>query len=132
MPSEWQALLDSATGGFVAAGSKALHIGVSLCLGAAGSYKGCAMSIQGEVRVRKMHWLPLASFNEGRYVIRPFECSVIGKDEGYAPVKASIHVHLSTFDEEEWRIITLFVAHLDSSFKHTLQCSGGLLCRYRG
>ena len=103
---------------FVAAGSRALHIGVSLCLGPAGSYKGCAVSIQGEVRVRKMHWLPLASFNEGRYVIRPFECSVTGKDEGYAPVKASIHVHLITFDEEEWRIITLFVAHLDSSFKY--------------
>ena len=74
---------------FVAAGSSALRFGVSLCLGAASSYKGGAMSIQGEVRVRKMHWLPLASFNEGRYVIRPFECSVTGNDEGYAPVKAS-------------------------------------------
>ena len=49
------------------------------------------MSIQEEVQARKIHWLPFASFNEGRYVIQPFECSVTGKDKGYAPVKASAH-----------------------------------------
>ena len=95
------------------------YLGFSLCLGTAGSSICCAMSIKGEVRVRKMHWLPLASFNQGRYVIRPFECTLTGKDDGYARVKASIHVHLTTFDEEEWRIITLVVAHLDSSFMCT-------------
>ena len=104
---------------------RCIVLSLSLCTtsdsrpGPGGSRNCCAMSIKGEVRVRKMHWLPLASFNQGRYVIRPFECTVTGKDDGYARVKASIHVHLTTFDEEEWSIITLVVAHLDSSFMYT-------------
>ena len=94
------------------------HWGLSV-FSTAGSSNCCAMAIQGEVRVRKMHWLLLASFNQGGYVIRPFECAVTGKNNGHAQVKASIHVHLTTFDEKEWSIITLFVAHLDSSFMYT-------------
>ena len=77
------------------------------------------MTIKGEVHVRKVLHLPIASFNQGRYVIRPFECEVTGKAEGRARVKASIHAILSTFDDEEWRIITLMVEHLDSQSKYT-------------
>ena len=47
-----------------------------------------------------------------------FECEVIGKAEERARVKASIHTILYTFDDEEWRIITLMVEHLDSQLKH--------------
>ena len=41
-----------------------------------------AMAIKGEVHIRKVLHLPIASFNQGRYVIRPFECEVTGKAEG--------------------------------------------------
>ena len=52
-------------------------------------------------------------------MVRPFECKVIGKADGCARVKASILTHITTFDEEEWKIITLFVAHLDSQLRYT-------------
>ena len=64
-------------------------------------------------------WAPKISLNDGRYVIRPFECKIIGQAEGLARVKASIHTFFTTFDDEEWRIITLFVNHLDSQLKYT-------------
>ena len=52
-------------------------------------------------------------------MIRPFECEVTGTAEGRARVKASIHTILSTFDEEEWSIVTLMVDHPDSQLKYT-------------
>ena len=61
----------------------------------------------------------IASFNGGQYVIRPFKCEVTGKAKGRARVKASIHAILSTFDDEEWSIITLMVERLDSHLKYT-------------
>ena len=66
-----------------------------------------------------MIWAPTISLNDGRYVIRPFECKIIGQAEGLARVKASIHTFYTTFDDEAWRIITLFVNHLDSKLKYT-------------
>ena len=57
--------------------------------------------------------------NDGRYVIRPFECKIVGKAKGLARVRASIHTLFAIFDDEEWRIITLFVNHLDSKTKYT-------------
>ena len=69
--------------------------------------------------MRKVLHLPIASFNGERYVIRPFECEVTGKADGRAKVKASIHTLLSTFDTEEWSVITLMVEHLDSQLKYT-------------
>ena len=77
------------------------------------------MAIKGEVHVKSMVWLPKISLNDGRYVIRPFECKIVGKAEGLARVRASIHTLFANFDDEEWRIITLFVNHLDSKFKYT-------------
>ena len=76
------------------------------------------MAIKGEIHVKSI-WLPKISLHDGRYVIRPFECKIIGKAEGLARVKASIHTLFTTFDDEEWRIITLFVNHLDSRLKYT-------------
>ena len=73
-----------------------------------------AMAIKGEVLVKSMIWAPAISLNDGRYVIHPFECKIIGQAEGLARVKASIHTFYTTFDDEAWRIITLFVNHLDS------------------
>ena len=58
------------------------------------------------------------SLNEGRYVIRPFECKIIGTAEGCERVRASIHTLLTAFDDEEWRIITLVVNHLNSHLKY--------------
>ena len=72
-----------------------------------------------EVHVKRMVWHPKISLNDGRYVIRPFECKIIGKADGCARVRASIHTLLTTFDDEEWRIITLFVNHLNSQLKYT-------------
>ena len=77
------------------------------------------MAIKGEVHVKSMIWAPKISLNDGRYVIRPFEGKIIGQAEGLARVKASIHTLFNTFDDEEWRIITLFVNHLDSQLKYT-------------
>ena len=77
------------------------------------------MAIKGEVHVRSLLCHPIASFNQGRYVIRPFEAKIIGKAEGCARVKASIHTILTSFDDEEWKIITLMVEHLDSQLKYT-------------
>ena len=48
------------------------------------------MSIKDEVHVRKLLCHPIASFNEGRYVIQPFECEVTGTADGRARVKASM------------------------------------------
>ena len=75
------------------------------------------MAIKGEVHVKSMNWAPKISLNDGRYVIRPFECKIIGQAEGLARIKASIHTFSTTFDDEAWRIITLFVNHLDSQLK---------------
>ena len=77
------------------------------------------MAIKGEVHVKSMVWHPKISLNEGRYVIRPFECKITGTAEGCERVRASIHTLLTTFDDEEWRIITLVVNHLDSHLKYT-------------
>ena len=77
------------------------------------------MAIKGEVHVRSMVWAPKITLNDGRYVIRPFECKIVGSAEGLARVRASIHTFLAIFDDEEWRIITLFVNHLDSKTKYT-------------
>ena len=81
---------------------------------------GCgAMAIKGEVHVRNLLCHPIASFHQGRYVIRPFECKITGKAKGCARVKASIHTILTSIDDEEWRIITLMVEHLDSQLLYT-------------
>ena len=77
------------------------------------------MAIKGEVHVKSMVWSPKISLNDGRYVIRPFECKIVGKAKGLARVRASIHTLFAIFDDEEWRIITLFFNHLDSKFKYT-------------
>ena len=79
--------------------------------------------------MKSMVWLPKISLNDGRYVIRPFECKIVGKAKGLARARASIHTLFATFDDEEWRIITLFVNHLDSKFKYTdlFAASCGLL-----
>ena len=58
------------------------------------------MAIKGEVHVKSMVWLPKISLNDGRYVIRPFECKIIGKAEGSARVRASIHTLFTTFDDD--------------------------------
>ena len=39
------------------------------------------MAIKGEVHVKSMIWAPKISLNDGRYVIRPFECKIIGQAE---------------------------------------------------
>ena len=77
------------------------------------------MAIKGEVHVRNLLWHPAATFQQGRYVIQPFECKITGTAQGCARVKASIHTILASFEEEEWRIITLTVGHLDSQSKYT-------------
>ena len=77
------------------------------------------MAIKKEVHVKSMVWASKISLNDGRYVIRPFECKIVGKAEGLARVRASIHTFFAIFDDEEWRIITLFVNHLDSKTKYT-------------
>ena len=74
-------------------------------------------SLWGEVHVKSMVWASKISLNNGRYVIRPFECKIVGKGEGLARVRASIHTFFAIFDDEEWRISTLFVNHLDSKTK---------------
>ena len=74
---------------------------------------------EGEVHVKSMVWLPKISFNDGRYVIRPFECKIIGKAEGNAKVKACIHTLFTTFDDEEWQIHTALchiIGHSAGSF----------------
>ena len=38
-----------------------------------------AMAIKGEVHVKSMVWAPKISLNDGRYVIRPFECKIVGR-----------------------------------------------------
>ena len=77
------------------------------------------MAIKGEVHVRNLLCRPAAIFHHGRYVIQPFECKITGAGQGSARVKASIHTRLESFDEEEWRIITLTVGHMDSRFQYT-------------
>ena len=67
------------------------------------------MAIKGEVHVRSLMCLPAATFLQGRYMIQPFECKIIGTGEGIARIKAS---------NEEWRIITLTVGRLDSQTKY--------------
>ena len=46
------------------------------------------MAIKGEVHVKSMVWAPKITLNDGRYVIRPFECKIVGTAEGleYAQV----------------------------------------------
>ena len=72
------------------------------------------MAIKGEVHVKSMIWAPKISLNDGRYVIRPFECKIIGQAEGLARVKASIHTLFTTFDDEEWCLSTTSTASLNT------------------
>ena len=105
---------------FVAAGSSVLQAGILTVFRHSRILPVVVLwPSKGEVHVQKLNWLPIASLNQGRYVIRPFECKVTGKAEGCARVKASIHTLLTSFGNEEWRIITLFVGHLDSWLKYT-------------
>ena len=70
-----------------------------------------------------MHWLPLASFNEGRYVIRPFECNVTGNDEGYAPVKASFFLLERHLAQAAWSLSVLNLICIPQS-THALDQGG--------
>ena len=69
--------------------------------------------------MRSLICLPAATFLHGRYMIQPFECKITGNGNGIAQIKASIHTVIESFDDEEWRIITLTVRHLDSQTKYT-------------
>ena len=57
------------------------------------------MAIKGEVHVKSMVWSPKISLNDGRYVIRPFECKIVGKAKGLARVRASIHTLFAIFKQ---------------------------------
>ena len=52
------------------------------------------MAIKGEVHVKSVVWSSKISLNDGRYVICPFECKIVGKAEGLPRVRASIHTFL--------------------------------------
>ena len=71
---------------------------------------------------RRMNMADLKPREPGYIVCKEgwYEWNGKGKheEEAFAGVRASIHTFFATFDDEEWRIITLFVNHLDSKTKY--------------
>ena len=49
--------------------------------------------------------------DDGHTEVFDISCRLAGNAGGQTPIRASIHVHTTTFESEEWRLITLMCSH---------------------
>ena len=69
------------------------------------------MSILGEVCISHLRCIQRRVQDDGHTEVFDISCRLAGNAGGQAPIRASIHVHTTTFDGEEWRLITLMCSH---------------------
>ena len=69
------------------------------------------MSILGEVCISHLRCIQRHMQDDGHTEVFDISCRLTGNAGGQAPIRASIHVHTTTFDGEDWRLITLMCSH---------------------
>ena len=69
------------------------------------------MSILGEVCISHLRCIQRHMQDDGQTEVFDISCRLTGNAGGQAPIRASIHVHTTTFDGEDWRLITLMCSH---------------------
>ena len=69
------------------------------------------MSILGEVCISHLRCIQRHKQDDGHTEVLDISCRLSGNAGGKMPIRASIHVHTTTFDGEEWQLITLMCSH---------------------
>ena len=69
------------------------------------------MSILGEVRVTHLKCMQRFTQDMGATDVIDVKCRIAGNAGGKATIRASLHIRTVTFDDEEWKIITLMCSH---------------------
>ena len=70
------------------------------------------MSILGEVRITNLHCLQQFPQDKGFTEVIDVECRLSGNAGGKEHIRASLHVHTATFDDEKWKLITLMCSRM--------------------
>ena len=70
------------------------------------------MSILGEVRITHLHCLQQFPQDKGFTEVIDVERRLSGNAGGKVHIRASLHVHTATFDDEKWKLITLMHSHM--------------------
>ena len=69
------------------------------------------MSILGEVQITKLKRLQRFPQDNGLTDVIEMDCWIAGNAQGQEHVRASIHVRSVTFDDGDWKLITLMCSH---------------------
>ena len=69
------------------------------------------MSILGEVCITHLRCIQRHKQDNGHTEVLDVSGRLSGNAGGKMPIRASIHVHTTTFDGEEWQLITLMCSH---------------------
>ena len=69
------------------------------------------MSILGEVCVTHLRCVQRFPQDMGATEVIDVKCRIAGNAGGKATIRASLHIRKVTFDDEEWKIITLMCSH---------------------
>ena len=70
------------------------------------------MSILGEVRVSHLKCVQRFTQDMGATDVIDVKCRIAGSAGGKATIRASLHIRTVTFDDEEWKIITLMCCYM--------------------
>ena len=70
------------------------------------------MSILGEVRVSHLKCVQRFTQDMGATDVIDVKCRIAGSAGGKATIRASLHIRTVTFDDEEWKIITLMCSYM--------------------
>ena len=70
------------------------------------------MSILGEVRITNLKCVQRFPQDMGATEVIDVKCQIAGNAGGKAPIRASLHIRIVTFDDEKWKIITLMCSHM--------------------
>ena len=70
------------------------------------------MSILGEVRVTHLKCMQRFTQDMGATEVIDVQCRIAVNASGKATIRASLHIRTVTFDDEEWKIITLMCIHM--------------------
>ena len=82
------------------------------------------MSILGEVRITHLKCKQRFTQDMGATEVIDVKRRIAGNAGGKAPIRASLHIRTETFDDEEWKIITLMCSHM-ADYDHLFAPSCG-------
>ena len=69
------------------------------------------MSILGKVRISGLRCLQQFTQDQGLTDVIDVECKLSGYARGKVHIRASLHIRTASFDNEEWKLITLMCSH---------------------